>query len=414
MGQAWFGAIADDFTGATDLAAMLGRAGVPVTLRVGVPEAGAEAAPFEVIALKIRTVPAAEAVAQARSALAWLRGAGVARVFWKYCSTFDSTSRGNIGPVAEALMADLGAEATLHCPAFPENGRRVFMGHLFVHDLPLDESPMRDHPLTPMRDADLARLLGAQAERPVAKLTWPELGEAAARLAEARGHVIADAIRDADLEVLARAAAGMRLICGGSALAAPLPGLWRAAGEVGARAGPPPAPAPGRLVLAGSCSAATRGQVSAYLRRARGYRLDPVDLAREGPGAALDWLAAQPREADKILYATAEPAQVRAAQQALGMARAGALVEEALARLARAARAGGTGGTGAIVVAGGESAGAVTAALGVDALRIGAEIAPGVPWCHGEDAHGPFALALKSGNFGGPDFFAEAFERLGR
>jgi uncharacterized protein YgbK (DUF1537 family) len=167
-------------------------------------------------------------------------------------------------------------------------------------------------------------------------------------------------------------------------------------------------------VLAGSCSAATRGQVSAYLRRARGYRLDPVDLAREGPGAALDWLAAQPAEADKILYATAEPAQVRAAQQALGMARAGALVEEALARLARAARAGGTGGTGAIVVAGGESAGAVTAALGVDALRIGAEIAPGVPWCHAEDAHGPFALALKSGNFGGPDFFAEAFERLGR
>lgn len=411
MSNGFFGAIADDFTGATDLAAMLARGGVPVTLRIGVP--GPDAPPatgFEVIALKIRTIPPDEAVAEARTALRWLRGQGVRRVFWKYCSTFDSTPRGNIGPVADALMGDLGLDHTVHCPAFPENGRRVFMGHLFVGDQPLHESPMKDHPLTPMRDSDLTRLLAPQVQRPVGRVTLPVVRAGANDVRQALegvpGHVVLDAVEGSDLAVLADAIQDMPLICGGSAIAEPLPALWRAAGTM-AGAGPAqPEIGAGRLVLSGSCSAMTRAQVGAYLERGVGFRLDPLELASGGVEDARAWLKARAADEDKIIFATADPKTVAAAQDALGVARAGTLVEDALAHLARDAR---DMGIGRIVVAGGETSGAVTRALGVTALRIGPEIAPGVPWCFAE---GGLALALKSGNFGDADFFATAFEML--
>lgn len=411
MTKAFFGAIADDFTGATDLAAMLARAGVPVTLRIGVPEDGVALSPFEVIALKIRTIPREDAVAEARAALRWLRARGVSRVFWKYCSTFDSTARGNIGPVADALMSDLSVDRTVHCPAFPENGRRVFMGKLFVGEDMLSESPMKDHPLTPMRDSDLQRLLAPQVQRPTALVAFPTLraGADAVRdaLARASGHVVVDAVETADLTTIALAVQDMALICGGSAIAQPLPALWQAAGAMaGTEATPLPKPGPGRLVLSGSCSAMTRAQVGAYLERGVGYRLDPLELAEHGPDGARTWLKAQPAEADKIIFATAEPKAVAAAQDRLGVARAGALVEDALALLGRDAQA---LGIGQIVVAGGETSGAVTRALDVDSLRIGPEIAPGVPWCF--TPHG-LAIALKSGNFGSESFFADAFEML--
>ncbi|MEM7644195.1 MAG: 3-oxo-tetronate kinase [Pseudomonadota bacterium] len=411
MSNAFFGAIADDFTGATDLAAMLARGGVPVTLRIGVP--GAEAPPatgFEVVALKIRTSPVEDAVAEARAALRWLIGQGVRRVAWKYCSTFDSTPRGNIGPVAEALMGDLGVERTVHCPAFPENGRRVFMGHLFVGEQPLHESPMKDHPLTPMRDSDLTRLLAPQVQRQVGRVTLPVVRSGAAALREAvegmSGHVVLDAVEEADLAVIAEAIQDMALICGGSAMAEPLPALWRAGGAMAGAADPLPEIGGGRLILSGSCSAMTRAQVGAYLERGVGYRLDPLELASGGAEDARTWLRGRAADEDKIIFATADPKTVAAAQEALGVARAGALVEEALARLAQDAR---DLGISRIVVAGGETSGAVTRALGVTALRIGPEIAPGVPWCFAE---GGLALALKSGNFGSEEFFGEAFEML--
>ncbi|MGB3406804.1 MAG: 3-oxo-tetronate kinase [Jannaschia sp.] len=411
MGSTFFGAIADDFTGATDLAAMLARAGVPVTLRIGIPAAGVATTAFEVVALKIRTIPPEDAVTEARAALKWLRAQGAQRIFWKYCSTFDSTPRGNIGPVADALMSDLKTDLTVHCPAFPENGRRVFMGNLFVGDQPLDESSMKDHPLTPMRDANLMRLLSPQVQRQVGHVAFPAVRRGAEAVREAltslAGHIVADAVEDADLEVVAEACQDLVLLCGGSAIARPLPALWREAGAMGAPASDPlPAPGPGRIVLSGSCSAMTRSQVGAYLRHAVGYRLDPQELAQGGLSDARTWLAAQDPAADKIIYATAEPKAVALAQQALGVARAGALVEDALAQLARDAVA---QGIGQIVVAGGETSGAVTRALDVDELRIGPEIAPGVPWCF---AGNGVAVALKSGNFGTESFFADAFEML--
>ncbi|MBS8227330.1 3-oxo-tetronate kinase [Vannielia litorea] len=412
--MAIFGAIADDFTGATDLAGLLARSGAKVSLRIGVPEGGASDAPFEVVALKIRTAPVAEAVTEALAALDWLKGTGAERFFWKYCSTFDSTADGNIGPVAEALMAALGARQTVYCPAFPENGRSVFMGNLFVGQQPLAESPMKDHPLTPMADSNLMRLLRPQVTQEVGLVDRLTVARGAEALKDALGraapHVVVDAVADTDLEVIARAGRDMALMTGGSALAMPLPALYREAGllDDGRSAAQVPQVGPGAVVLSGSCSAMTRAQVAAY--GGPSFRFDPLMLARDGYGEALDWLSGQDMEKAPMIYATAEPEQVRAAQAELGVDHAGAVVEEALAALAIAAR---EMGARRFVVAGGETSGAVTKALGVSRLDVGREIAPGVPWCGCVSGGQEIALALKSGNFGAESFFADALGMLG-
>ena len=414
------GVIADDFTGATDIAGLLARAGEQVSLRLGVPEQRPEdTAAFEVIALKCRTAPVTDAVAECRAALAWLRDAGAERFFWKYCSTFDSTPAGNIGPVAEALMDDLGAGQTIYCPAFPENGRAIFMGNLFVGQQLLSESPMKDHPLTPMRDSNLQRLLAPQTTRPVGladRLTVAH-GEAALqrRLAELRdagtAHVVVDAVADGDLQIIANACSGMPLLTGGSAVAMPLPAIYRRDGVLAADAPPPrrPALASGAVILSGSCSAMTNAQVAAYRSNAPSFRLDPVTLAESGVAPAIDWLNGQADGTAPLIYATAQPDEVQHAQATLGAERAGQLVEDALAELALAAFG---SGVRCFVVAGGETSGAVARSLGLTRLDIGAEIAPGVPWTFavvdGEDV----AVTLKSGNFGTRDFFTIALARL--
>ena len=414
------GCIADDFTGATDLAGLLARSGVKVNLRIGVPDAPPnDTAAFEVIALKSRTALVAEAVAQARAALAWLQAAGARRFFWKYCSTFDSTPAGNIGPVAEALMRDLGTDQTIYCPAFPENGRSIFMGNLFVGESPLSESTMKDHPLTPMRDSNLMRLLAPQVTKPVGlanRLTVARGADALrARLAalQAQGvaHVVVDAVTNEDLHTIAEACRDMPLMTGGSAVAMPLPALYLMDGTLSAdapRVQVPELP-PQAVLLSGSCSAMTRAQVVAY--SGPKHRLDPLDLAVNGPGAALDWLAAQDLARAPLIYATAEPDAVRAAQSTLGTAQAGEIVEAALSKLAVAAR---DLGARRFVAAGGETSGAVTQALGVAQLTIGAEIAPGVPWCFATSAGHTIAITLKSGNFGTETFFADALGALGK
>ncbi|AMS44948.1 3-oxo-tetronate kinase [Aminobacter aminovorans] len=417
----FFGAIADDFTGATDLAALLARSGVSASLRLGVPgETPEDTAPLEIIALKCRTAPVDEAVAETRAALDWLRKAGAQRFFWKYCSTFDSTERGNIGPVAEALMDDLGTDQTIYCPAFPENGRCVFMGNLFVGEQLLSESPMKDHPLTPMRDSNLLRLLKLQVTRPVGVANRLVIARGAAplrdRLSDLKAagatHVVVDAIANEDLYVIAEACQDMTLLTGGSAVAMPLPELWLKRGLLSkAAAAETETVADGpAIVLSGSCSAMTNRQVKAFLSEGHpAFRLDPLDLAESGAWTALSWLAGQNGEATPIIYATAEPDAVRAAQEKVGTERAGELVEEALAACAVAAR---DQGMRRLVVAGGETSGAVAKALGINRLGIGAEIAPGVPWCFAQSGGHALAIALKSGNFGGDSFFTDALERL--
>ncbi|MBP6901751.1 MAG: four-carbon acid sugar kinase family protein [Burkholderiaceae bacterium] len=412
------GIIADDFTGATDVASMLVRAGMRTVQTIGVPAAGLPLpeADAVVVALKSRTTPAAQAVADSLAALQWLRAGGARQIFFKVCSTFDSTPAGNIGPVAEALMDALGAAQAIACPAFPENGRTVFRGHLFVADQLLSDSGMREHPLTPMTDSNLVRVLQAQSRRRVGLLRHDAIARGAeacrSRLDElARdgiGLVIADAVADDDLRTLAEAQAEAPLLVAGSGLALGLPAAyarrgWLVPDAQAAALGTPPERA---AVLSGSCSQATNAQVARWIGAGRpALALDPRALARGEPLAerALAWALAQ--SSAPLVYATAEPVALKAVQAELGAAHAGELVEQALAQIAQGLVA---AGVGRLVVAGGETSGAVVQALGVTRLRIGAAICPGVPWTQAEGSDATLWLALKSGNFGGPDFFAEA------
>ena len=414
------GCIADDLTGATDLGVTLAREGLSVVQFNGLPGAdfALPAVDAVVVALKSRTIAPREAVAQSLAALDWLRAHGAKRFYFKYCSTFDSTAQGNIGPVTEALQDALGASLVPATPAYPRNKRTVYLGHLFVGDVLLSDSGMRHHPLTPMTDASLVRVLAAQTTRKVGLVGYAEVEAGAdavrSRLASLAGegcrHAIVDAIRDEHLAAAGRACVDLPLTTGGSGLAL---GLARAlADRARPAAGGWTKPAPDEPVawLSGSCSEATREQVAAARDAATAIRLDPLALAADPQLAAA--IAAQAVAAlgrrPVLVYATAAPDEVAVAQQALGTERAAQVVEAAFREIARALAA---AGVRAFVVAGGETSGAVVEALAVRALAIGPEIDPGVPWTLAVGGE-PCRLALKSGNFGARDFFVKATEML--
>ena len=431
------GCIADDFTGATDLANNLVRAGMRVVQTIGVPADGvAPEADALVVALKSRTIAAADAVAQSLAACRWLRTQGAQQIYFKVCSTFDSTPRGNIGPAMDALMDELGCRFSIATPAFPDNGRTVFKGHLFVGDVLLSDSGMRDHPLTPMTDANLVRVLQAQLDpargRKVGLIDNRCVGASAAavtqRIAELQGQgvaiAIADAVSNDDLMRLGAAVKGMLLVCAGSGLAMGLPANWGIAPS--AAAAVLPAAQGHRAIVSGSCSTATQAQVAAFIGAGgAAWALDPLTADDEVALAAqlATWAHQQWRarpDAPVLVYSTAGSAAVESVQAKLGVAAAGACVEQALAAVAQALV---RQGAGQLIVAGGETSGACVQALQIDSLRIGGQIDPGVPWCH---AASPLArsaglqpagsaglhLALKSGNFGGADFFSRAFTLL--
>jgi uncharacterized protein YgbK (DUF1537 family) len=419
------GAIADDFTGATDLCNTLVRRGMRTVQLIDVPTPGTNIPDAEavVIALKSRTVPAAEAIDKSLTALTWLKAAGARQILFKYCSTFDSTDAGNIGPVAEALMSALDTDFTLFCPAFPEAGRTIYHGYLFVGDVLLSESGMRDHPLTPMHDSSLVRVLQRQSQGRVglAPAAIVSRGADAIRGAftelrrQGFAHAIVDAIEDRDLEAIGEAAADFKLITGGSGIALGLPENFRRRGLLeGGAADSLPAISGAAAVLSGSCSTATLAQVAYMEQRRPSFTIDPIAVAEGGDVAqqALAWAKPLLGEQPILISATAPPEKVAEAQSRLGRERAGALVEGTLAAIASGLAA---AGVRRFVVAGGETAGAVVQALGVTGLRIGRQIDPGVPWtvslpgCLAEPA---LALALKSGNFGAPDFFLRAFSVL--
>ena len=415
------GAVADDITGATDLCLMLTRAGLRTLQVMGVPAAGAVLpdADAVVIALKSRTIPADQAVALSVAAAQVLIAGGAGQVLFKYCSTFDSTDAGNIGPVTAALMALMAVDLTIACPAFPANGRTVYQGHLFVGDRLLSDSPMKDHPLTPMRDADLVRVLGRQTSLRVGLLPLATLRAGGARAAFDRARaagqriLIADAVSDDDLMALGAACADTALVTGGSGIAMGLAQNFAAAGRVTPGALPRRMQAPvGRsVVLAGSCSAATLGQI-AEARRA-GLPVLALDVGaiaggRQTAAQVADWAVAQTGPLPPVICSSAAPEALAAVQGLLGQAASGELVEQTLARIACLLQA---KDFSRFVIAGGETSGAVVAALGVSTLAIGPEIDTGVPWTRCVD--GPdVALALKSGNFGASDFFVRAWSLL--
>ena len=405
------GCIADDFTGGSDVAAALRRSGLSVALLFDVPDTATPVPDVDavVIALKTRTVPAAEAVQTSLAALAWLQDHDVDRVYFKYCSTFDSTDDGNIGPVADALLDALGETTTIVCPASPEHGRTMYLGHLFVGDRLLSESSMRHHPLTPMTDPDIVRVLSRQTDGEVASVPLPVYAQGPAavtvaikeHVAAGVRHVVTDAVTDDDLRTVAEGADGIRLLTGGAGLAGALGSvIARTAGAATPASDLPAGPA---VVLAGSCSAATLAQVARAAEVMPSYRLDPA--ATPNPGDMLkvvtDWLTAHEGEDAVLIYSSAGPEDRERARAAMGPDTSEHL-ELTLGNLARTAV---DHGVRRVVVAGGETSGAVVQALGVRSVVIDHEADRGVPWCLTGDG---VALLLKSGNFGTEDLLVRA------
>ena len=417
------GAIADDFTGATDLCSMLVRGGMRTVQLIGVPRLGEPApeADAVVVALKSRTAPVRQAVEESLAALEWLRAGGCQQFFFKYCSTFDSTDQGNIGPVADALIEALDCGFALACPAFPANARSVYQGHLFVGSVLLNESGMEHHPLTPMTDANLVRVLSRQTSGKVGLVPYAMVEQGANSIRASMDalkhqgcrYAIVDAVSDAHLVAIGEAAAMHPLITGGSGVAMGLPENFHHTGKLPQRsdAAALPSLSGTTAVLAGSCSRATLGQLDHAKKHVPVLQLDP----RAMPDAALltavarDWMADKIGRTPVVIAASAPPEEVAELQQRLGREAAGALIEQALANIANELVA---RGVRRMVVAGGETAGAIVSRLGVRSLRIGAEIDPGVPWTFAEGGATPLLMALKSGNFGARDFFLKAFEVL--
>ena len=411
------GCIADDFTGASDLANTLTRSGMSTVQTIGVPADDlAIDADAVVVALKTRSIEARAAVDQSLAALAWLKRRGCRQVLFKICSTFDSTPRGNIGPVGDALHAALGGGCVAVCPAFPTNGRTVYRGHLFVGDKLLNESGMEKHPLTPMTDADLVRVLQAQSTNRVALIGHDVVrrGSAAIRAriealaGQGVGYAIVDAVNDDDLLGLGAALADARLAIGGSGIALGLPENFRRQGVLRA-------PAPWHtgvmsraVVLAGSCSQATRAQVAAFVRVGRVLHAELSHVVHDPHYVEriADWCSTQPQT--PLVATSAAPEDVAVATATFGAPVAGA-IEQFFGRLASALYA---RGVRRFVVAGGETSGAVVAALGVRLFAVGPEIDPGVPVLATETPQ-PMALVLKSGNFGAHDFFQRAVAATG-
>ena len=422
------GCIADDFTGATDLANNLVRSGMRVVQTIGVPQGPLNVdvdvdVDAVVVALKSRTVAPEDAVAQSLQALKWLNSQAQddadLQIYFKVCSTFDSTPSGNIGPVTDALMDALGADFAIATPAFPDNGRTVFKGYLFVGDVLLNESGMQNHPLTPMTDPNLVRVMQAQTRRRVGLIDHTVVARGAAAVSERMaalaaqgvGVAMVDATSNEDLLRLGPALKALPLITAGSGVAIGLPANWGLTPSSTASQLPP---AQGlRAVVSGSCSQATNRQVAHF--KSQGWpalEIDPLTLSADTQALAaqvMAWAAPKLAMGPVLVYSTAQPDAVKAVQDQLGAAQAGALVEYALASVARAFV---QAGVQQLVVAGGETSGACVQALGITQLKIGPQIDPGVPWCHAQGHAGPMHIALKSGNFGTDDFFTKAFEVL--
>jgi uncharacterized protein YgbK (DUF1537 family) len=407
------GVVADDFTGASDVANALARGGMATTQFIGVPDGRvSDTCDAGVVALKSRSIAAADAVAFSLNALNWLKSQGCRQFVFKYCSTFDSTPSGNIGPVAQAMLDALGEPFAIVCPAVPAIGRRVFMGHLFVGDRLLSESGMERHPLNPMTDPDIRRWLSRQTSLPVGLVSEPTVSlgvgaTAAALSAEAgRGNrlIVVDAVDENDLRTIGAAVSASRLVTGAAAIASALSENFRGTGALHRRAAQPTTISGPGLVLCGSCSRTSQQQVQTFLHDHPGLRIDPAALysGTMTPAIAMQWVSEHAGQSP-IVYSTTAAVDDRTGHAAEN-------IEAFFASLGAAAV---RNGTRRLVVGGGETSGAVVTALGLKELRIGPEIDPGVPVVVA-DTPTPLGLALKSGNFGGPDFFAKALALMER
>ena len=419
------GCIADDYTGASDLANTLTRAGLRTVQTIGIPADDLKLPDVDaiVVSLKSRSIEAGAAVSRSRAAEKWLRGRGADHVLFKICSTFDSTDAGNIGPVMDALLADRGEAIVLVTPAFPETRRTVYHGNLFVGSVPLNESPLKDHPLNPMRDSNLVRVLARQSKTQIGlvELATVVRGPEAvrARLADLSGQgigaAIIDAVFDLDLETIGAVALDHRLSVGASGiglgLARALVGSGRVPKGVSIEMEEPPIGGPAAC-LAGSCSQATLQQIATAEATMAVLHLDPdrIIAGQDEVRRALAWATQRIAEGPVLIASSATPEEVAALQSRHGRDAAGHAIEQAMADIAEGLV---RSGVRRLVVAGGETSGAVVDRLGIPGFLVGAEIAAGVPVLRAVGAkEGDMLLALKSGNFGGPQFFSDALDLM--
>jgi 3-dehydrotetronate 4-kinase len=418
------GCIADDYTGASDLANTLTRAGLRTVQTIGVPADELELPEVDavVVSLKSRSIEAGIAVSRSRAADEWLRGRGADHVLFKICSTFDSTDAGNIGPVMDALRVDCGETIVLVTPAFPETGRTVYQGNLFVGAVPLNESPLKDHPLNPMHDSNLVRVLARQSQTKIGLVDLATVvrGPEAVRArlddlsAKGNGAAIIDAVFDRDLETIGEVSLNHRLSVGASGIGLGLARALVSAGRGQKDAGKiAEAPVGGPAAcLAGSCSQATLQQIANAEEMMAVLHLDP-DRIITGPDEArraLAWAAQRITEGPVLIASSSTPDQVAALQSRHGRDAAGHAIEQAMADIAEGLV---KSGVRRLVVAGGETSGAVVDRLGIPGFLVGAEIAAGVPVLRAVGAKdGDMVLALKSGNFGGPRFFSDALDLM--
>jgi 3-dehydrotetronate 4-kinase len=419
------GCIADDYTGASDLANTLTRAGLRTVQTIGVPSGDLALPEVDavVVSLKSRSIEASVAVSRSREAERWLRGRGAAHVLFKICSTFDSTDAGNIGPVMDALRADAGGPMVLVTPAFPETGRTVYQGHLFVGAVPLNESPLKDHPLNPMHDANLVRVLARQSRSRIGLVDLATVVRGVdavrTRLAELAsqgfGAAIIDAVFDADLTAVGAAALERPVSVGASGIGLGLARALVAAGEVQSHTESSVADRPvggPAACLAGSCSQATLAQIASAEKIMPVLHLDPdrVIAGQDEARRALSWAVDRLADGPVLIASSTTPDQVAALQARHGREAAGHAIEQAMAEIAEGLI---QAGVRRLVVAGGETSGAVVDRLKIPGFLVGAEIAAGVPVLRTVGApSGDLLLALKSGNFGGPQFFLDALRLM--
>ncbi|KAA0892880.1 3-oxo-tetronate kinase [Pusillimonas sp. ANT_WB101] len=416
------GCIADDFTGATDLANNLVQAGMRVLQAIGIPS-GPPPVDVDavVIALKSRTEATDVAVSETLEGLRWLQEQGAQQIYFKYCSTFDSTAQGNIGPVTEALMDALGTDFTIATPAFPDNNRTVFKGYLFVGDVLLHESGMRNHPLTPMTDSNLVRVMQSQCRRKVGLIDYSDVSRGVEAIrhrmqalrAEGVSIAIVDAVSNDDLLSIGEAVKGLSLVTAGSGVAIGLPQNFNLSANNQAAA--LPAAQGYQAIVSGSCSVATNNQVAAFMRAGyQAFALDPVQIAsgKDVASTMLERILPALAQGPVLVYSTSDPKTVSQVQSQFGAAPIGAQVEATIANIAVGMV---HAGVGQLIVAGGETSGACVKALGITQMQIGPQIDPGVPWCYaltGVDGGKGVHITLKSGNFGSEDFFIKAFSRI--
>ena len=419
------GCIADDYTGASDLANTLTRCGLRTVQTIGVPSDDLALPEVDavVVSLKSRSIEAGLAVSRSRAAEKWLRGHGAGHVLFKICSTFDSTDAGNIGPVMDALRADSAETIVLVTPAFPETGRTVYQGNLFVGSVPLNESPLKDHPLNPMHDSNLVRVLARQSQTKVGLVDLAVLSRGPdairERLADLTGKglgaAIVDAVFDRDLETIGTVALDHRLSVGASGIGLGLARGLVASGRVRSNAPDAASDTPvggPAACLAGSCSQATLQQIASAEATMPVLHLDPerAVAGKDEARRALAWATDRLKEGPVLIASSSTPEEVAALQSRHGRDAAGHGIEQAMADLAEGLV---QSGVRRLVVAGGETSGAVVDRLGIPGFLVGEEIAAGVPVLRAVGAkNGAMLLALKSGNFGGPEFFSDALRLM--